>query len=90
MPTADVALHAASGQGGHQGSPHDAECEARCQLGREHWSGVAAGEYFTLVLAFDTNTYQTGTVPIQLKRNDVTGFTESAEANWAWAVQVIK
>ena len=57
---------------------------------REHWSGVAAGEYFTLVLAFDTNTYQTGTVPIQLKRNDVTGFTESAEANWAWAVQVIK
>jgi hypothetical protein len=52
----------------------------------KHWSKVAAGEEFTLVLDYDAAKYTVSQVEVRMRRNPSSGLTESAEARWSWAV----
>ena len=61
--------------------------EARHVGPDKHWSGVAKGESFYVTLEFDPKMYEVSQVQVLLRRNPTTGLTESAEAQWRWAVQ---
>ena len=53
----------------------------------KHWSGVDAGEPFTIELDYDGEVYKQASVKLHLRRNATSGFTESAVPHWVWSVQ---
>ena len=69
--------------------PHEGRHVSPSQLVAQdkHWSGVAKGELFIIILEFDPNVYEQQNVQVRLRRNAETGLTESAEHQWRWAVQ---